>query len=80
MELKRDKKVPKFIGWDANELGYITVPNGEPKSPSSPFKKLVSYMPVTNDEDGDLDSYCLKVFDIDDKIRLINILTGQYVD
>ena len=76
MELKRDKKVPKFIGWDANELGYITVPNGEPKSPSSPFKKLVSYMPVTNDEDG----FCLEVVDIDDKIRLINILTGQYVD
>ena len=37
-------------------------------------------MPVTNDEDGDLDSYCLKVFDLDDKIRLINMLTGQYVD
>ena len=37
-------------------------------------------MPVTNDEDGDLDSFCLEVVDIDDKIRLINILTGQYVD
>lgn len=80
MKLRRDEKIPEFIGWDAEGRGYLTSKNGAAKSPTSPFKKLVSYMPVTNGEDGDLDSFCLKVVDIDDKIRLINILTGQYVD
>ena len=77
--LKRDEKVPKFIGWDANGLGYITVPNGEPKSPSSPFKKVLSYQPIFDDDAETLDLFFIRVADLDGKSRLINCLTGELV-
>ena len=77
--LKRDEKVPKFIGWDANELGYITVPNGAPKSPSSPFKKVLSYQPIFDDDAETLDLFFIRVADLDGKSRLINCLTGELV-
>ena len=79
MELKKDEKVPEFIGWDAEGRGYLTFKNGAPKSPSSPFKKVLSYQPIFDDDAETLDLFFIRVADLDGKSRLINCLTGELV-
>ena len=78
MKLQRDEKIPEFIGWDAEGRGYLTSKNGAAKSPTSPFKKVVDYLPIF-DDDAETATVYFRVIDIDGKRRLLNSRTGELV-